>query len=59
MNCFTRSIQGPGCGTKRSQAGWALRAGDKAQLMPAAIATNIRRMIAGDCAKANPSAVPR
>ena len=25
MNCFTRTIQGPGRGTKRSQAGCALR----------------------------------
>ena len=25
MSCFTRTIQGPGRGTKRSQAGWAVR----------------------------------
>src|SRR4029079_13856215 len=58
MNCFTCTIQGPGLGKKRSQAGCALKSRYGA-LMPAATATNIARMIAADWVKANPSAVPR
>src|SRR6266496_6738205 len=58
MNCFTCNIQGPGFGRNRSQAGWALKSRYGA-LIPAAIATNIARIIAGDCEKAKPSAVPR
>src|SRR5215472_14842081 len=58
MNCFTCTIQGPGLGKKRSHAGCALKSTYGA-LIPAATATNIARMIAADCAKAKPSAVPR
>src|SRR5437867_12111480 len=58
MNCFTCSIHGPGVGSNRSQAGCALKSKYGA-LMPAAIATNIDKMIAGDCENAKPSAVPR
>src|SRR5215470_8961383 len=58
MNCFTWSIHGPGFGRNRSQAGCALKRKYGA-LIPAAMAMNIARMIAGDCVNAKPSAVPR
>src|ERR1700736_5370023 len=58
MNCFTRSIHGPGFGKKRSQAGCALSKKYGA-LIPAATATNIDKMTADDCVNANPIAVPR
>ena len=58
MNCFTCTIQGPGLGRNRSQAGCALKSRYGA-LIPAAMAMNIARMIAADCVNAKPSAVPR
>src|SRR6202140_648146 len=58
MSCFTRSIQSPGFGRSRSQAGWA-ESKRYGELIPAAIATNITRIIQPDCVKAKPSAVPR
>src|SRR5947207_8246395 len=58
MNCFTWSIQDPGFGRKRSQAGCA-QSSKYGALIPAAIATNIDNMIAGDWVKAKPSAVPK
>src|SRR4029450_7933247 len=58
LNLFTWSLQGPGLGKKRSHAGCALKSKYGA-LIPAAMAMNIARMIAGDCVNAKPSAVPR
>src|ERR1700730_5512434 len=58
MNCFTRSIHGPGFGRKRSQAACALSK-KYGTLIPAATATNIDKMTADDCVNANPIAVPR
>src|ERR1700730_17584433 len=58
MNCFTRSIHGPGLGKNRNQAGCAASRKYGA-LIPAAIATNMARIMAADCVKANPSAVPK
>src|ERR1700704_697349 len=58
MNCFTRSIHGPGFGRNRSHAGCALSKKYGA-LIPAAMATNIARMTGADCVNAKPSAVPR
>src|SRR5215510_13391463 len=58
MNCFTCSIHWSGLGKNRSHAGCALKSKYGA-LIPAAMATNIARMITADCVKAKPSAVPR
>src|SRR5205807_7944656 len=52
------TIHGPGCGRNRSQADCALSRKYDA-LIPAAIATNIDKITAGDCENAKPSAVPR
>src|SRR5215813_15321741 len=58
MNCFTWTIQGPGFGRNRNQAGCALKSRYGA-LMPAAIAINIARITSDDCENAKPNAVPR
>ncbi len=58
MNCFTCAIHGPGFGKNRNQAGCA-QSSKYGALIPAAIATNIDNMMAADCVKAKPSAVPK
>ena len=58
MSCFTRSIQSPGLGRSRSHPGWA-ESKRYGELIPAAIATNITKIIQPGCVNAKPRAVPR
>src|ERR1044072_909740 len=58
INCFTRTIQAPGFGSRRIHAGCA-ESNRYGEDIPAAIATNMSRIVQPEWVKAKPSAVPK